>query len=109
VSVSNGFSRLNPAPIKVYLREPGVNENRTLLFKINHTIIEDIFQDGEILLIEMYLNDELYQERNKIFETILSGEVTSWIGAHSPVINELSKQNLSVGVWLTVSESKSNS
>ncbi len=34
--------------------------------------MEDEFQDGEILIIELYLNDELYDEHNKIHEVALS-------------------------------------
>lgn len=105
VSISNAFGRLNPEPIRLYLKEEGNKREDVLYFKTNFTIIDDVFQDGERLLIELYLNDELYNERNKIYETILSGAVRTWIGSHSPNVNELAQQSASVGVWIKVTES----
>ena len=78
-------------------------QGNALFYKTNFTIIDDVFQDGEILKIELYLNDELYSERNKIYESVLSGEVKTWMGVHTPNLN--AEQNTSVYVTIQVSES----
>ncbi len=105
VSISNAFGRLNTEPMRLYLKEQDNTQGNVLYFKTNFILIDDVFQDGERLLIELYLNDELYNEHNKIYETVLSDDVRTWIGSHSPNVNELVQQSVSVGVWIDVTES----
>jgi len=105
VSISNGFNRINKEPIKIYLKERNSNKSGDLHFKTNAVIMDDVFQDGEILLIEFYLDDELYNERNKIYETTLSGDVRNWAGLHTINANTITQQNVPVVVRMQVTES----
>jgi len=104
ISVSDAFKRINVRPINIYLNDYPTKESG-IYYKINKVILEDVFQDGESLKIEYYLNDEHYRERNKLYETILSGDVASWTGAQIPVVNTLAQENVPVVMWINVSES----
>nr|ACN58853.1 hypothetical protein AKSOIL_0238 [uncultured bacterium BLR12] len=104
VSISNAFGSLNAEPIKIYLKERNDALANAWYYKTNFTIIENAFQDGEILIIELYLDDELYNERNKIYDTVLSGEVRNWIGAYTANVRDLIQKNTPVAVKINISE-----
>ena len=106
--VSNQFLTINKEPVVLYLE--GIENIKSasglpgLHFKTNFTIIEDSFQDGETLTIELFLNDKLYQPENKFFELTLQGDVETWIGSHRPPMDDLIQNKAMLGVWINISQ-----
>lgn len=111
VKISTQFMTLNKEPMLIYLNRDyrqveSTSNLPSLHFKTDFTIVKDSFQDGELLKIELFLNDRLNRPENKIYELILEGEVESWIGNYKPSIEELVQNKTSLGVWIEVQKTK---
>lgn len=109
VRVSNQFVQLTKTPVVFKVSKAQVasaaKQGDHLSLKTDLVVIEDTFQDGEELRLELFLNNDSITSENKIWEFVLDGEVESWIGSHQPPL-ETEQCNMAAGVWLNVSRMK---
>lgn len=105
--VSNQFMTLNKEPLILDLGKrqefKSSSGMQSLHVKTNFHLIQDTFQDGEEIKIELFLNDTLYKEENKIYEFILQGDIETWRGNYHTSVNELIQNKTAIGVWINVS------